>query len=1568
MRFHPRRPRHTCRPLKSRPAILEPLEDRRLLTASFQQLNYFPTWEGVPQIIRSSDPADVAYDPRSGHLMLIDSEIDELPEIFNGDNMFEISLKGDTLYRSIASGNREPTGIVFNPFDGFWYVVNDDLRSLYRYDDTFSEPLASVRTTDSVANALDLEAVTVDPATGDIYVLDGEFGGLQILVYDAALQFKHNFRLGDHVTDANGIAFDPSTGHLFILTHHFMEEYTVHGDYLRSFDIDLLVPHIKTADGLAIAPTSNPDDDPSAMAFYIVDRGIDNFPDGGVHEAVLIGVSSNREPTVDAGPDQSLTSTMPAVITLTGAASDDGLPGVPAGLTTTWTQVSGPAPAIFANASALSTTVTLPASGVYVLRLRAADGEVSVKDDITIRLNGVIVQRQISHIDDDAEEQTSTTGVLLHSSGHLDLAHNVALDINQTVGLRFTDLAIPQGSYVSKAYIQFTTDKPTFDPVSLTITGQADDNATPFIKTDYNISLRPRTAASALWSPPAWDRAGVGGLDQRTVDISAIIQEIVQRPGWAAGNAIVLILEGTGQRRADSLDGNSSGAARLHVETLQLSAINQPPQVEAGPDNTLTLNDLAVDSVQLAGQITDDGSPFPPANVAITWSQVSGPGTATFSNVADMNARVRVSLPGTYVLRLTANDGEFSVSDELTLVVFENLAPVVNAGVDQTLLFNNLLTGTATLSGTASDIDGWPGNGVTSTTWSVVSGPGIVRFANPSVLNTTAKFSATGTYVLQLAASDGLKTGTDQVTVDVRVGLESRIAVGGNDAEEAKSGSRAVTLNSLTLDPAAELVGLRFTGLNIPRGATITNAYVQFEAAAASSNFALLNIEGENADNSAAFAAASRNISNRARTSASTLWIPSSWTAGAAGAAQRTPDIRSVIQAIVNRNGWNSGNALSLIIDGFNARSARSFEGRAAGAPLLHVEWAQSDLPPTVNAGVDQVVNVAGAAALAATLNGVVSDDGLPYETLTSTWSVVSGLGTVTFTNAAAAATTAQFSLPGQYVLRLTASDGNASRSDDLVIDVRRAVDNRISVGGNDAEEAKTTARTMTLNSTTLDFGAETVGLRFAGLSIPRGATINAAYVQFEAARTANTGTSLTIRGERSDNAAVFAATANNLSSRLTTTAGVSWNPTAWTLGQAGTTQRTPDLKAIVQEIVNRGGWTSGNSIALVVTGNGSRSAQSFEGKPGSAPLLHIEWSLIDLPPVVDAGADQTFLTANPASVVASLNGSAFDEGLPFGTLTTTWSAVSGPGSVTFANAAALATTAQFSAAGQYVLRLMASDGSATRSDDLVITVRQSLDTRISAGGNDVEEAKTSARTMLMNGTILDFGTDTIGLRFQDLNIPRGSTINAAYVQFEAARTNTTTADFTIRGERSDNSVPFASTANNLSSRPITTAGVSWRPAGWTVGQAGAAQRTPDLTAIVQEIVNRTGWATGNALALIFGGTGTRGGQTVEGKPSAAPLLHIEFTPPASSGGSSFAAAIFPAESTPASTAGSSPSNGGSTQQIATPSQTALPSSIASAPITLASFRQALLARRSSTTAAGPLQHSLDDVFRQIGE
>jgi hypothetical protein len=415
-----------------------------------------------------------------------------------------------------------------------------------------------------------------------------------------------------------------------------------------------------------------------------------------------------------------------------------------------------------------------------------------------------------------------------------------------------------------------------------------------------------------------------------------VIQEITNRPGWASGSSQVIIItgDGAGKRVAESFDGDAGGAPLLHVEYRTGPPPNQPPTVNAGPDQTVA---LPPGTASLSGSASDDGLP---GALAFSWT---GPPEVSFTDPAALSTTASFSAVGSYTLILSAKDGELTTSDTVVVTVAVNQPPTINAGMDQTIT----LPTAAALSGTADD-DGLP-NGTLVTSWSKVSGPGTVTFANASARSTTATFSVAGAYELQLTANDGALSASDLVIVTANpnpapVIVEVRVALSSDDAEE-KTATRKPSLTSsdleLTTDGSAvQIVGMRFGSVAIPRAATIVNAYVQFKVDETSSTSGSLTVQGQAADNAATFTTATANISSRTRTLGSAPWTPAAWpTKGVAGPDQRTPNIAPVIQEIVNRPGWASGNSLVILISGTGKRVAESFNGDKTGAALLHVEY-----------------------------------------------------------------------------------------------------------------------------------------------------------------------------------------------------------------------------------------------------------------------------------------------------------------------------------------------------------------------------------------------------------------------------------------------------------------------------------------------------------------------------------------------------------------------------------------------------------------------------------------------------
>lgn len=138
----------------------------------------------------------------------------------------------------------------------------------------------------------------------------------------------------------------------------------------------------------------------------------------------------------------------------------------------------------------------------------------------------------------------------------------------------------------------------------------------------------------------------------------------------------------------------------------------------------------------------------------------------------------------------------------------------------------------------------------------------------------------------------------------------------------------------------------------------------------------------------------------------------------------------------------------------------------------------------------------------------------------------------------------------------------------------------------------------------------------------------------------------------------------------------------------------------------------------------------------------------------------------------------------------------------------------------------------------------------------------------------------TVGLRFEDLDIPQGVTITSAKIDFTAANTNSDTTTYVITGEDTDNSAAFTATDGDITGRTPTTDTASWTPAAWAAGNTYSTEdQSVDLTSIVQSITDRTGWCGGNAMTFIVTGSGARSAISYDGSPSNAPMLTVTYDP-----------------------------------------------------------------------------------------
>ncbi len=140
-------------------------------------------------------------------------------------------------------------------------------------------------------------------------------------------------------------------------------------------------------------------------------------------------------------------------------------------------------------------------------------------------------------------------------------------------GFRFREVTIPPGATVTNAYIQFTSSGSGSGQATHTIYAEAANDPGTFQNAQFNISARTPTDASVSWSPDDWLAADLAGTAQRTPDLSGVIQDVIDRDGWAESNSLVIVVEYEADepysfnlRPAHTYDADPSKAALLFVQ------------------------------------------------------------------------------------------------------------------------------------------------------------------------------------------------------------------------------------------------------------------------------------------------------------------------------------------------------------------------------------------------------------------------------------------------------------------------------------------------------------------------------------------------------------------------------------------------------------------------------------------------------------------------------------------------------------------------------------------------------------------------------------------------------------------------------------------------------------------------------------------------------------------------------------------------------------------------------------------------------------------------------------------
>lgn len=168
------------------------------------------------------------------------------------------------------------------------------------------------------------------------------------------------------------------------------------------------------------------------------------------------------------------------------------------------------------------------------------------------------------------------------------------------------------------------------------------------------------------------------------------------------------------------------------------------------------------------------------------------------------------------------------------------------------------------------------------------------------------------------------------------------------------------------------------------------------------------------------------------------------------------------------------------------------------------------------------------------------------------------------------------------------------------------------------------------------------------------------------------------------------------------------------------------------------------------------------------------------------------------------------------------------------------------------------------------------------ASEDDAEE-QAAGSPVDLSSPVLELGEDgepqVTGIRFQGIHVPQGAAVTNAYIELTAAISDSQPASLVFQGQASDDASAFESLPLDITSRMLTLASVAWDDVpAWEAEHA--IYRTPDLSPIVQEIVDREAWSECRALAFLVSGTGQRAAVAYDGDPDLAPQLHLTYQVP----------------------------------------------------------------------------------------
>jgi dienelactone hydrolase len=513
------------------------------------------------------------------------------------------------------------------------------------------------------------------------------------------------------------------------------------------------------------------------------------------------------------------------------------------------------------------------------------------------------------------------------------------------------------------------------------------------------------TIVSYSWTKYSGGAATLSGASTATLSLS----------GLAAGTYVF---------RLTATD--NSGATHYDDVTV---IVNNPPSANAGADRVIT---LPTNSITITGSGTDTDGTI----ASYTWSKVSG-GAATLGSTSSSTLSVSGLVAGTYVFRLNVKDNlGGSDSNDMTLTVNANVAPVASAGADKVI---TLPVNSITLTGSATDADGT----IASYLWTKTSG-GNATLTGTTTIALSASALVAGSYTFRLTVTDNNgATHYDEVKVTVNVapvvnaGVDMSIVLPTN----------SLSLQGTATDTDGTIASYAWTKI---AGGTATLSGASTSLLSLSSlvegtyTFRLTAI-----DNYGATVSDEVVVNVLSAVQGKPVNAPPVAYAGTDKVITFPDNTVSLTGSATDSDGTISTYAWTKVSGGAatmtNANTNKvSLSGLVAGAYIFRLTVTDNaggthyddasvivNVPPAANAGADQIMKLPAGTG---TLTGSASDtDG----TIASyAWSQVSG-GTATLSGSNTPTLSLSSLALGNYVFRLTVTDNRgATGYDDVAVTV----------------------------------------------------------------------------------------------------------------------------------------------------------------------------------------------------------------------------------------------------------------------------------------------------------------------------------------------------------------------------------------------------------------------------------------------------------------------------------------------------------------------------------------------------